>query len=72
MNSLYCANHRALAMSAGVLAIMKGVPAITASPGSKASTYGQWLARQVFLTDCVDSADGVDPADRVGPVERSS
>ena len=27
----------------------------------RTSTYGQWLARQVFLTGCIDPADGVEP-----------
>lgn len=27
----------------------------------KASTYGQWLARQIFLTKCRDPTDGVEP-----------
>ena len=29
----------------------------------KASTYGQWFARQLSLTKCIDPADGVEPVE---------
>ena len=31
----------------------------------KANTYGQWLARQIFLTKCVDPTYGVEPVERI-------
>lgn len=31
----------------------------------KANTYGQWLARQIFLSKCVDPTYGVEPVERI-------
>lgn len=30
----------------------------------RANTYGHWLARQVFLTGCIDPAHGMEPIER--------